>query len=172
MCFYTKKIISKKGQASLEAAYLIPVFFLLLLLLIQPGLVLYNYMVMQAAANEGCRLLATKTDTFGQSDEKYQGYILRRLGSIPDQDNFHIHQDGCSWEIIMEGNETTQNVTVTIKNKLKFLPLISQASGLLGLLEESGLFVQEVSVSMPTQPGWVATSEEGLNPPEWVSDSS
>lgn len=51
---------AEKGQAAVECAFLIPVTLLLLMLLIQPGIILYNHMVMKAAASEGCRLIATK----------------------------------------------------------------------------------------------------------------
>ena len=51
----------ESGQATVEAAFLLPVLFVGLLLLMQPGILLYDRLVMQAAASEGCRLLATKT---------------------------------------------------------------------------------------------------------------
>ncbi len=43
------------GQATVEAAFALPVLFLLVLLLVQPGIVLYDRMVMASAAAEGCR---------------------------------------------------------------------------------------------------------------------
>jgi len=159
---------SVAGQASVEAAFLIPIVFLMLLLLIQPGIILYDRMVMQAAASEGCRLLATKTDAAGASEEKYESYILRRLGSIPPQDNFHIHGSACSWDIELVGSENTAFVEVTIRNKVKPLPLLDSGAKLLGLLDESGLLTIEVSVSMPTQPYWVSESAQGLDPRSWV----
>ena len=160
------------GQASVEAAFLIPIVFIMLLLLIQPGIILYDRMVMQSAASEGCRLLATKTDAVGFSDEKYESYILRRLGSIPPQDNFHVHNGTCSWEIELVGNENSAVVNVTIKNKVRPLPLLDSGAKLLGLLDESGLLTIEVSVSMPTQPYWVSGSEYGLDPRAWVEANS
>ena len=48
-----------RGQSTVEAAVALPVVFLLVLLLVQPGIVLYDRMVMAGAAAEGCRLLAT-----------------------------------------------------------------------------------------------------------------
>lgn len=163
----------EKGQASVEAALLIPVLFVLLLLLIQPGILLYNHMVMKAAASEGCRLLMTKTDVAGASDEKYRAYILRRLGAIPPQDNFHVHSAGvCSWEIELNGNESSAEVAVTIRNKVKPLPLLDGAGKLLGILGASGAFEQEVTMHMPTQPDWVASNAEGLNPRAWVEKNA
>ena len=48
----------ERGQATVEAAFLIPVLFTVLLLSVQPGMVLYDRMVMQAAASDACRLAA------------------------------------------------------------------------------------------------------------------
>ena len=57
-----RNALDNRGQGSVEAAIAIPVMFLLLLLLIQPGIVLYDRLVMGNAAAEACRLLATATD--------------------------------------------------------------------------------------------------------------
>ena len=59
----------ESGQATVEAAFLLPVLFVGLLLLMQPGILLYDRLVMQAAASEGCRLLATKTAAAGDMAE-------------------------------------------------------------------------------------------------------
>ena len=170
MSFFSRRIREIDGQATIEAAFLIPVMFLLLLLLIQPGILLYNQMVMNAAASEGCRLLATRTDIAGMSAEKCEGFILRRLGSVPPQENFHVHDGGCSWEITLDGDETSGTVTVTIKNQVKLLPLFDTVGSLLRLYGESGSYEQEVQVSTPTQPEWAAASEHGLNPQAWVKE--
>lgn len=172
MSFFTEKLRHTSGQASVEASFLIPVMFILLLLLVQPGILLYNHMVMQAAASEGCRLLATKTDAAGSSDEKYEGYVLRRLGAIPPQDNFHVHNDSCSWEIELQGNESSERVQVTIKNQVKFLPLFDMFGSLFNLYGESGTFTQEVTVEQVTQPEWVRDSEFGIDPQQWIENWS
>ena len=57
------------GQATVEAVFVIPVLFVAMLLLIQPGIVLYDRMVMANAAAEGCRVLATSTDAYGAMAE-------------------------------------------------------------------------------------------------------
>lgn len=164
----TDLVHDEGGQATVEAAFLIPIVFVLLLLLIQPGILLYDHMVMEAAASEGCRLLATKTDAAGPSDEKYKAYILRRLGAIPPQDSFHVHHDGCSWEIELMGDEGSAEVRVTIRNKVKPLPFFDATGRLLGLLDGSGMLTHEVTVGMPTQPSWVAGSALGLDPRAWI----
>ena len=48
----------ERGQGTVEAALVIPVLFVLLLLLLQPGIVLYDRMVMRGAAAEACRPLS------------------------------------------------------------------------------------------------------------------
>ena len=144
------------GQATLEAAYLIPIIFLLLLLLIQPGIILYDFMVMRGAASEGCRLLATKTDVLGDSHEACEAYVKRRLAAIPPQDNFHIHDGGCSWEIELEGNEHSNMVRVTISNRLRLLPLFDAGGVLLGITDGQGVYPLEVSVATQVQPSWVS----------------
>ena len=56
----------ERGQATVEAAFLIPVLFTVLLLSVQPGMVLYDRKVMQAAVSDACRLVAVKTDAGDQ----------------------------------------------------------------------------------------------------------
>lgn len=68
-----------RGQSTAEAAVALPVVFLLVLLLVQPGIVLYDRMVMAGAAAEGCRLLATSDGDAATCEE----YVRRRLGAIP-----------------------------------------------------------------------------------------
>ncbi|MEG0759497.1 MAG: pilus assembly protein, partial [Raoultibacter sp.] len=130
-----RMLLGCEGQATLEAAYLIPVIFLMLLLLIQPCILLYDLMVMEAAASEGCRLLATRTETLGSSQDACEAYVKRKLGSIPPQDQFHIHSSGCTWEIELSGDETSDYVEVTIKNKAKLLPLFDAGGILLGIAD-------------------------------------
>lgn len=156
------------GQSTIEAAYTIPLIFVLLLLLIQPGILLYNQMVMQAAAAEGCRLLATKTDGAGQSYEACEKYLLRRLGSIPPQNNFHLHEGECSWDIELKGDEHSDTVEVVISHAVKPLPLLDMGASLLGLTDGAGNVSQVASAASKTQPSWVLGNELGMNPREWV----
>lgn len=141
-----------------------------LLLLLQPGIVLYDRMVMQAAAAEGCRLLATRTDAAGSMDEACEAFIRHRLGSIPQQDCFHVHnaQQGCSWEISFAGDEASERVEVTIKGEVRPLPLLDAGSALLGLVNERGNFEVEASASAPAQPGWAVDAFAGRTPAEWI----
>lgn len=158
---------AEKGQAAVECAFLIPVTLLLLMLLIQPGIILYNHMVMKAAASEGCRLIATKNDT-SADESSYENAIRRHLGSIPQQENFHIHQSGCSCVITLEGNEQSGFAKVSIENQLKLLPFFDFAAQALGLTNSSGNFVQRVEAQRETYSAWVKNNEDGMNPQDWV----
>ncbi len=156
------------GQATLEAAFLIPVILVCLLLVIQPSILLYDRMVMESAAAEGCRILATRTASQAADVSHYENFVRHRLGSIPEHESFHVHDPICAWEIELQGSETASQVSVTIKNKLRLLPLFDFGANAMGLLDESGLFPLSVTVQMPTQPDWVNNQLLGVNPRRWV----
>jgi hypothetical protein len=158
---------SQRGQGTVEAAFLLPLLFLLLLMLCQPMILLYNRVVMENAANEGCRLLATKTQQGSYSDDKYEGYIERRLAAIPSIDIFHADGEFRSWEIRLTGDENTALVSVLIVNRLKPLPLLGWGMELLGMCDDQGYLTQEVEALGATQPEWVFDSATGT-PQDWV----
>ncbi|MCL1847617.1 MAG: pilus assembly protein [Coriobacteriia bacterium] len=162
-----QRINAKRGQATVEAAFMIPLLFLLLLLLLQPAILLYNRMVMQNAAAEGCRLLATRADVGSNSAVQYEGYVKRRLASIPPVDIFHAHVGVNTWDIELIGGEDSAVVTVRITNYVKPLPLLDMGATLLNLTNPDGYLIQKVEVTMPTQPGWALNS--GGGPAQWTS---
>lgn len=163
-----KKWVGNTGQATVEAVFVIPVLFVLVLLLVQPGIVLYDRMVMGNAAAEGCRVLSTSTDALGSMRGSCEAFVRHRLAAIPQHDCFHVHGGGCRWEIELVGNESSDSVTVRIANELKPLPLLDVASTLLGLTNANGNLVIEESVTMPTQPSWASSTEKGLSPADWI----
>lgn len=158
-------VSDERGQGVVEAAVAIPVLFLLLLLLLQPGIILYDRLVMANAAAEGCRLLATATGDMGGSCE---AFVRHRLAAVPQHDCFHVHQGDCSWNIELLGDESSQEVTVSIENELRPLPLFDAGSKLLGLANVNGNLEIAESVTMRTQPDWVTSSELGLDPSSWI----
>ena len=141
------------GQATVEAAFALPLLLGLVLLLVQPSIVLYDRMVMAGAAAEGCRMLATLSE--GDPDDICQDAIRRHLGAIPQQEQFHVHEGECAYDILLSGGKNSTETQVTIRNKIKPLPLLDFACQALGIGSEEGLLTIEVSVAMPTQPGWV-----------------
>lgn len=169
MRFFTKRKCSQKfcaarcGQSSVEAAYVIPVLLVLFLILMQPSILLYNRVVMGNAAAEGCRVLATMLESEKSACE---AFVLRRLGSIPDQENFHVHKATCSWEVELVGSETSAEVSVKIEQEVKLLPLLDGMARAFGAADENGCIKQSVEVKMPSKSPWV--SSEGTNPSDWV----
>lgn len=163
-----RRINDERGQGSVEAAVVIPVMFLLLLLLLQPGIVLYDRLVMGNAAAEACRVLATGTDTFGSMTRSCEAFVRHRLAAIPQHDCFHVHGSDCSWDISLSGGESSGTVTVTIGNELRPLPLFDAAAKLAGMVNERGNLEIRESVTMSTQPSWVASSKLGMAPSSWI----
>ena len=54
-----RRLRDVRGQSTVEAAVMIPLLFGGMLMLLQPGILLYDRVVMEGAAAEGCRVLAT-----------------------------------------------------------------------------------------------------------------
>lgn len=169
MCSRTERLrhlrahsVREEGQSTVEASFALPVVLVLVLLLVQPGIVLYDRIVMQAAAAEACRLLATSSDGALAED-----FVRRRLSAVPEQDLFHIHGSGCTWRIEMQGGETSAEASVTIRNEVRPVPLIGLGAQLLGCTNSSGNLEIEVRASQSTQPGWAAAT--GLAPAGWVN---
>ena len=144
------KFCNNNGQSTIEAAVMIPLLFLLMLLLIQPGIILYDLCVMNYAASETCRVLSTSNDE-GIS-KICEPYAKRRLSAIPQQDNFHLHSGGCSYEIEFNGNQNSQTVNVVIKNQLKPLPIIGFISSIFGMLNENQCFLIQAESSQDLKP--------------------
>lgn len=155
----------EEGQGTVEAALVIPLLFVLMMMLLQPGIILYDTIVMQDAAAEGCRLMATSDA--GAGAEGCKDFIRNRLSAIPQHGLFHVHEGGCSWDIQVTGDEQSQAAEVRIRNKVKPIPLIGGALQLLGVTDGEGHITLESSVSCLSQPYWLDDSASG-SPAEWV----
>ncbi len=151
--------LGEGGQASVEAAFLLPVLFLFLGVFVQPAMLLYDRCVMQAAAAEGCRLYATAT----ADESALSAYVQRRLRAVPHVDAFHEGGDA-GWDISFSSGEGGE-VSVSISHRVRPLPLFGIAAGLSAQMEE-GSVRQEAQVDSHVVPGWAAGSGEG--PAEWV----
>lgn len=163
MCLRTES-----GQATVEAAFLIPILFVVVLMLIQPGIILYDRMVMNHAASEGCRMLATSTSSADSSPDRCEELIRRRLGAIPQQDLFHIHDGGCSYQISLSGGDSASQVEVGITNQIRLLPLFDVFGTLSGIAPD-GRFEIHVVQGIRTQPDWVEAAG-GAQPSAWVHE--
>ena len=160
-----RKALSQRGQATVEAAFCIPILFVVLCVLLQPGIILYDRMVMQAAASEGCRLLATRSGQAGYDDQRCIEVVKRHLGAIPSTDIFHVHEPACTWNVQVEGDESSQQVCVSISTKVRLLPLVGAATSVVGLADADGCMELSVACSQPTQPAWAGAPSPG----SWVS---
>ena len=131
-----------RGQATVEAALLIPALLLGLVIAAQPGIVLFDRVVMEAAAAEGCRAL----ETASAADEgEVVEYVQRRLGAVPAVSAFH---EGL-WDVEVQGaGQSGQCVSVRISHGYRPLPLVGQGMGLLGLVGGNGLVRQEAFCEM------------------------
>lgn len=150
------------GQTTVEAAFALPALLLLVILLVQPGIVLYDRMVMAGAAAEGCRLLAT-----GEGDvATCETFVKRRLGAVPPQDHFHVHDGGCTWEVVCAGGGGDDRSRVTVRTEVEPLPLLGAPAALAGLLNARGNLEVEVTVEAPTRAVWAQQSLGGASPNE------
>lgn len=148
-----------EGQATVEAAFILPVLLLCLGLLLQPACLLYTRAVMQAAAAEGCEVMAVRPASVGTSDLANRAYVLRRLKAVPEVPLFH--QGGSQgWHIEMAGGGASDTARVRIETTARPLPLLGLLPALLGQLDGEGNVRLSVEVEVATRPEWVEGSYE------------
>ena len=116
-------------------------------------------MVVAGAAAEGCRLLATSDGDAATCEE----YVRRRLGAIPPLDVFHVHDSGCTWEVRCEGGGAADVARVTVRTEVRPLPLLDGGATLLGMVNERGNLVVEVTATAPTRASWAQESLNGAS---------
>lgn len=137
------------GQASVEAALFVPVLMLLLALLLQPVFLLYTRSVMQQAAAEGVRVLATRESGGTTTDDACEQYVRRRLAAVPNVAAFHTGD----WEVEVAGDASGE-VSVKLAGRLRPLPLLGVAARLFGE-SEGDLVVLRVEASGGARPSWL-----------------
>ena len=142
------------GQATAEAVFVIPLLLLLLVVLLQPAIILYDRMIMSNAAAEGCRLLATRTNVgMGYAaQERFEEAIKHKLASIPPIALFHVHDSHCSWQVKLEGDEEFLFTTVFISTDIKLLPGFNLVAKLAGKLNKDGTYTIAVEQGAPALP--------------------
>lgn len=153
------RFYSESGQSTIEAAVLLPVLFAVFALLLQPAILLYNHCVMNAAASEACRLIATNST----SEASTRAYVERRLGAIPKLAVFH---EGETWDITW--NSGSDSISIDITNHAEPLPLFGITAGLSGNLDSSGKIEQHVVATCSVLPSWV--TEQGYSPSSWIGE--
>lgn len=146
----------------MEAALFVPVLMLLLALLLQPSFLLYTRAVMQQAASEGLRVLATREQGGVATQEACESYVRRRLRAVPYVEAFHVGGDE-GWNVTCEGDASSGSVSVEVQGRLRPLPLVGVLASMLG--EADGdLVVVRVRVQARTRPDWLEGSYA-----DWVS---
>jgi hypothetical protein len=153
---------SIRGQATVEAALLLPLTMLLILVLCQPAILLYNRVVMENAAAEGCRILSGDSGNLNHIGEKNEGFVIRRLSAIPAVDIFHVGTSAQDWDVSLDGGGFGDLVSVRIVNRVRPLPLLGWGAQLLGQTDADGYLAQTVEVWLPSQPNWVFYPPEEL----------
>lgn len=163
--YATSFCFEDRAQASVEAALLLPILMLLLVILLQPAFVLYTKAVMGQAAAEGARVLMTYEGTSNVSKEAVLSYVRRRLSAVPNVNVFHAGglED---WLIDLEGDAGSEKVSVTVEGSLKPLPLLGIVASMLGEARGNEL-VLKVKVTQIARPSWLEGSYT-----TWVSEWS
>lgn len=140
-------LLADDGQATVEAAVLLPVLLALMGLLLQPACLLYTRAVMSAAVGEGARVAQTSS-----SATEVEEYVRRRLRAVPNVALFHVGEDD-GWEVEVKGIGK-ECVTVTARTHARPLPLTYAVAAAIGGSDAEGVRL-EASASRAAHPTWV-----------------
>ena len=143
----TPSLADACGQASVEAAFLLPTVLLVLGMLLEPACLLYTRMVMGQAAAETARLLVTSA----VSADDVRSFCRKRLSAVPEASLFHVgsHTD---WEI--ELSNSAGEVSVGIRGHARPLPVFGALAGL--FLEHDGQgIILSVRHVQRLRPAWL-----------------
>ena len=144
---------ARAGQASVEAAFLLPVVLGILALVLQPACLLFSLAVMRSAAAESARVATTNTDT-----SRCREFAKRRLEGVPNVEIFHVGE----WDVDVSCDGEGQ-ATVSIQGHARPLPLIGSLARVAFPCDEQGI-VLGTSVTERLRPSWV-----GGDYGSWVS---
>ena len=139
-----------RGQATVEAAFVIPVALFALGLLLQPGMLFFDKCVMASAASEACRLAATSSNS-----AQVEAFVQRRLRAIPNANPFK--DPSCDFQIDV-ASDWSGGVQVRIRCYSRPLPLLGVAAGIVATKVQGGLACIEVSASSQVLPSWLEGS--------------
>ena len=163
--FYARVGKDTCGQATVEAAFLIPIMCVLLLILLQPALLMLDRLVIEMTINDVYRFVLTSNTCphFSGEYSEAEQYALKRLEAIPDVSILHVGD----WDIDVTGDEMTDSAYVSISHRLSPLPLIGAGLRFIGSLDGDGLLTQSVTSTRVLHGGFECSI--GLDPSEWVS---
>lgn len=160
-----RRVLGDDAQATVEAAFLLPCFLLLMLVLLQPLCVLYTRSVMEAAAAQTARLMVTG-EVAGQEDglEAYRAFALRRLAAVPDVSIFHVGGP-LVWDIVCEDAASNDGrVRVSIEGAVRPLPVLGVFARGFGEVDGRGDIVVRVEVSYEGRPAWLREGDGDAGP--------
>ena len=154
--------VSEDGaQATVEAAVVFPALLTLMLLTLQPVCILYTRSVMESAAGETARLMATSE---AADEDSLQAFAQRRLGAVPDLAIFH-EGGPLVWDIALTGvRDGGGRTEVTIAGTVRPLPVLGTFASALGTEGPSGSVELKVQVGYEGRPVWV---EGGYD--DWIA---
>lgn len=131
---------------------LMPCLLTLLLLALQPACLLYTRAVMESAAGETARVLATGG---GLDEEACRAFALRRLEAVPNVSIFH-EGGPLTWDIEVEvPTEPSGDVRVSIAGSVRPLPVLGAFARAFGAVDESGSVRLHVEVARRAGPTWL-----------------
>ena len=146
--FFTELADSTSGQATIEAAVLLPTLMLVIALLVQPVCIIYTRSAMRSAAAEAARAIATDYD--GDLSD-CRSYVLRRLEAVPDVPLFH--SGGTSdWSISL--SRSGRGVSVEVVGHVRPLPLLGVALAAFSESDGRGIVLRE-SLREEVRPSWI-----------------
>jgi hypothetical protein len=126
---------------------------LLVALLVEPACLLYTRGVMQAAAAQTARVLATRVEGAGGTEEACRRFCLRRLEAVPEVSLFHVG-GAEDWQVSLTGAEGSSQVSVEISGHARPLPVLGVVAGAFGESDGEGV-VLRVRVSERVRPEWL-----------------
>lgn len=141
---------------------LLPVLLLLMAMLAQPACLLYTRCVMQAAAAQGCRVLATSGSGLADYGD-VRALVLRRLDAVPAAPIFHEGGHG-GWTVTMTGSAQSGEVAVEIRTTARPLPFMGALASLVAGGGADGVISLEARVARASRPNWL---EGGYG--DWMS---
>lgn len=148
------------AQATVEAAFLMPAFLVLLLLCLQPVCLLYTRAVMEAVAAGTARLMVT-----AEADEaSCRAFALRGLAAVPDVGIFHAGGP-LNWDVEFSyGRDAAGAVEVRVAGPVRPLPVLGAFARVVGEVDGRGNVVLESVVSYEGRPEWLVGDYE-----EWTA---
>lgn len=162
MRYCTDPFHREHGQTLVEAAFLLPLVFFMFGLLLQPALLLYCRCVMDGAAAETCRLIATGTC----GEDAAKAFALRRLAALPSLDVFH--SQGCEWDLELDASGDG-DARVSITGHVKLFPLVGISASTLTEAAGDGCGAISCEATSSLRPGWLG--QDQVDAEGWVSRS-